>query len=170
MEKRLPTIAELTDENPLQIKDNALMVLLNQPPPTTWIKQHPMTKGDYLPIERVEYLMSRIFTKWWTEIKSVQCVANSIVIVVRVYAVNPITNSEEWQEGVGASPIQTDKGAGAMDWNKAKADGVMKSAPAAESYAFKDAVEKWGKLFGKDLNRRENIDYSPLLADKWKVQ
>lgn len=165
---KLPTLDELIGENELRAKDNALMVLLNQNPPPAWIKTHPMTKGDYLPIERVEYLLSRIFVKWWVQISQVQCLANSVVVTVRLYVVNPITQSEEWQDGVGASPIQTDKGAGAMDWNKAKSDGLMKAAPSAESYAIKDASEKFGKLFGKDLNRREVIEYSPLIADKWR--
>jgi hypothetical protein len=166
---KLPTLDELVGENELRAKDNALMVLLNQQPPAKWIKQHPITKGDYLPIERVEYLLSRIFIKWWVEVKSTQCIANSIVVTVRVYVVNPITQSEEWQDGVGAAPIQTDKGKGAMDWNFAKADGVLKAAPAAESYAIKDAVEKFGKLFGKDLNRKDEINYNDLIHERWKA-
>ena len=39
-------------------------------------------------------------------------------------------------------------------------------APAAESYAVKDAAEKIGKLFGKDLNRKDNINYDNL-KDKY---
>lgn len=167
-EKKLPTLSELVEDTQLTHRENALMVLLNQEPPKNWVKQHPMTKGEYLPIERVEYLLSRIFTKWWVDVKSVQILANSVVVTIRLYVLNPISNSEEWQDGLGASPIQTDKGAGAMDWNAAKADGVMKSAPSAESYAIKDAAEKFGKLFGKDLNRRENIVYDNLLKEtKW---
>jgi len=36
---------------------------------------------------------------------------------------------------------------------------TFNSAPAAESYAFKDAAEKFGKIFGKDINRKDNITY-----------
>lgn len=162
-QKTLPTLKQLTEDNELTYRENALMVLLNQNPPKEWIKIHPMTKGDYLPIERVEYLLSRIFTKWWVEIKNVQCIANSVVVTVRLFVIDPITGSELWQDGVGASPIQTDKDKGAMDWNYAKSDGVLKSAPSAESYAIKDAAEKFGKLFGKDLNRKENIVYDNLI-------
>lgn len=165
---KLPTFQQLIESTELTEKENALMVLLNQQPPSGWVKKHPMSGGAYLPIERVEYLLSRIFTKWWVEIRQTQCLANSVVVTVRLYVVNPITNSEEWQDGIGASPIQTDKGAGAMDWNKAKSDGVMKAAPSAESYAIKDAAEKFGKLFGKDLNRKDQIEYTSLIAEKWK--
>jgi len=160
---KLPTLAELVTESPDTIKQNNLMVLLNQPPPKEWVKQHPMTKGDYLPIERVEYLLNRIFIRWWSEVRSVVCIANSVAVTVRLYVINPITGKEEWSDGIGAMAIQTDKGSGAMDWNHAKSDGVMKAAPAAETYAIKDAAEKWGKLFGKDLNRKEEISFDSLL-------
>lgn len=179
--KNLPTFAELSDDNnELALKDNKLMVLLNQAPPDKWLSEHPIIKiknkdGNrvplkYLPIEYVEYLLSRVFTKWWVDVKNIQCIANSVVVTVRLFVVNPITQSEEWQDGIGAVGIQTDEGKGAMDWNFAKADGVMKAAPSAESYAIKDAAEKFGKLFGKDLNRKENIIYDGLLKDKKQTQ
>lgn len=168
---KIPTLDELIQsEATLRDKDNALSVLLNVNPPPQWVKQHPMTKGAYIPIERIEYLLSRVFVKWWVEVKSVSVIANSVVVTVRLYTINPIDNSEQWQDGVGAAPIQTDKDKGAMDWNYAKADGVMKAAPAAESYAIKDAAEKYGKLFGKDLNRKDEINYEPILAERWKQQ
>lgn len=163
---KLPTLDELVSESELTIKENNLMVLLNQQPPKQWIKTHPMTKGDYLPIERVEYLLSRIFGTWKVEVKSVVCIANSVVVTVRLYVTNPVNKVEIWHDGVGAMAIQTDKGAGAMDWNFAKSDGVMKAAPAAESYAIKDAAEKFGKLFGKDLNRKEEISFDSLLKNE----
>jgi hypothetical protein len=140
------------------------MVLLNQNPPDAWLKKHPTVRDHvYLPINRVEYLLSRIFGKWWVEIKNTQVIANSVAITVRVYVQNPITKLTEWNEGVGAAPIQTDSGKGAMDWNFAKSHGVQIAAPIAESFAIKDAAEKWGKLFGKDLNRKDVINYDSLL-------
>lgn len=175
---KIPTLSELVAESDERIKDNALMVIVNQEPPKQWLKEHPTAKTKkngvsipvpYLPISRVEYLLTRIYTKWWVEIKSVQCIANSTCVVVRLYVVNPVTGETEWNDGVGAAPIQTDAGFAAMDWSKAKAHGVMISAPAAESYAFKDAAEKFGKLFGKDLVRDETIDYTSLLKREEEI-
>jgi hypothetical protein len=163
---KIPTLTELVSESEETIKENNLMVLLNQDPPKTWVLKHPSTKGDYLPINRVEYLLSRIFGKWWVEIRNTSTMANSVCVTVRVYVINPITKETEWNDGVGASPIQTDKGAGAMDWNSAKSAGVMMALPSAESYAIKDACEKWGKIFGKDLNRKESISYDSLLKGR----
>lgn len=162
--QKLPTLQELVNETEDSLKSNAFIVLCNQEPPNDWLVNHPMISGyRYLPIERVEYLLTRIFGSWKVEIKDCQVIANSTVVTVRLHVKNPVTGLDEWQDGIGASPIQTDKGAGAMDWNFAKADGVQKSAPSAESYAIKDAAEKFGKIFGKDVSRKNQINYSGLL-------
>ena len=68
-------------------------------------------------IERVEYMLTRIFKKWNVEIRQVQVIANSVVVTIRLYYQDVLSNEMLWQDGIGASPIQTDKGAGAMDWN-----------------------------------------------------
>ena len=161
---KLPTLDQLVTESESDLKSNAFMVLCNQEPPKGWLKTHPLIPGyQYMPIERVEYLLNRIFGEWWVEIKNTQILANSVVVTVRLHVINPVSGKEQFQDGVGAAPIQTDKGAGAMDWNFAKSDGVQKAAPSAESYAIKDAAEKFGKLFGKDVSRKNQIDYNGLL-------
>ena len=165
MEKRnLPKLADLYDGN-LELKQgqNELNVLLNQPPKSEWIKEHPFAKGvKYIPIERIEFLLTRLFIKWRVEVKSIQTIANSCVVTIRLHYQNVEDNEWSWQDGIGAAPIQTEKDAGAMDWNKVRTDSVMKAAPAAESYAVKDAAEKIGKIFGKDLNRKDEIIYDSL--------
>lgn len=164
--RQVPSIHELiSGDIDRKNQQNDLNILLNEEPPKTWLKEHPMAKGvKYLPIERIEYMLTRIFKKWNVEIRQVQVVANSVVVTVRLYYQDVLSDEMLWQDGIGASPIQTDKGAGAMDWNKTKNDAVMKAAPAAESYAVKDAAEKIGKLFGKDMNRADKIMYDTLPA------
>ena len=164
MNNNLPTIQELSEETALSKKENQLMFLLNQSPPQKWLKKHPLLPNHhYLPIERVEYLLSRVFTKWWVEIIDTQIIANSVVVHVRLFVKNPIDSSIDHQDGIGAAPIQTEKNAGAMDWNKAKTAGVQMAAPMAKTYAVKDAAENFGKLFGKDLSRKDQIAYDGLL-------
>lgn len=170
MSETTPAVRELPTYNELVSGDidkknsqTGVNMLLNMDPPSGWLKDHPMAKGvKYIPIERVEYLLTRIFKKWNVEIRQVQVIANSVVVTVRLYYQDVLSDEILWQDGIGASPIQTDKGAGAMDWNKTKNDAVMKAAPAAESYAVKDAAEKIGKLFGKDMNRADKIMYDTL--------
>lgn len=162
----IPTMDELVSESEISIKQNNLMVLLNQDPPKQWLVPHPVVKGhNYLPIERVEYLLSRIFKKWWVDILNVQTIANSAVVTVRLNVIDPLTKEVWHNDGVGAMAIQTDKGAGAMDWNQAKSDGVMKAVPSAETYAIKDAADKFGKIFGKDVGRKVQISYDNLIKE-----
>jgi len=161
---KLPTLQELLVENEDSLKQNALTVLLNQDPPAKWLLQHPMIRDyKYIPIEKIEYLLTRIFGNFNVEIRSTQIVANSVVVTVRLHVINPINGQAMWQDGIGAAPIQTDKGAGATDWNAVKTDGVQKAAPAAETYAVKDAAEKFGKIFGRDVSRKGSMNYTDLL-------
>jgi hypothetical protein len=171
--RNLPAIQDLYKGEVALVKQNDLNVLLNQEPKKDWILKHPIAKKkvgdskvpiDYLPIERVEWLLTSIFVKWHTEIKAVQLIANSVVVTVRLYYLNPVTNELDYQDGVGAAPLQTDEGASATDWTKIKSSAVMIAVPAAESYAVKDAAEKIGKLFGKDLNRADKILYDSLIG------
>ena len=162
--RQLPNLSDLYDGD-IELKDdqNKLNILLNQPPKASWIKDHPFAKGvKYIPINRIEYLLTRLFIKWWVEIKSIQTIANSCVVTLRLHYQNIENNEWSCQDGIGAAPIQTEKDSGAMDWNKVRTDSVMKAAPAAESYAIKDAAEKIGKIFGKDLNRKDEIIYNSL--------
>jgi hypothetical protein len=164
--KQLPALADLYDGD-LELKkdQNELNVLLNQPPKSDWIKEHPFAKGvKYIPIGRVEFLLTRLFIRWHIEVKVIQTIANSVVVTIRLHYQNIENNEWSWQDGIGAAPIQTEKDCGAMDWNKVRTDSVMKAAPAAESYAVKDAAEKIGKIFGKDLNRKDEILYDTLIG------
>lgn len=162
--KKIPTLQELVIDSEDSLKQNALTVILNQEPPAQWLKEHPMIRGyKYMPIEKVEYLLTRIFTRWWVEVRKTEIIANSVAVTVRLYVINPLTGETEWQDGIGAAPVQTDKGAGATDWNAVKVDGVQKAAPAAKTYAIKDAAEQFGKVFGRDISRKGSMDYNTLL-------
>lgn len=171
----LPQINDLINTDILQLDEtNQLNILLNQMPPANWLKAHPTVtvkenNGQirpyyYLPIERVEYLLTRIFFRWRVEIKNVQLIGNAVVVIVRLEYFNPISDEWEFQDGVGATPLQTDAKAGAIEFDKLKSAAVMMAAPAAESYAIKDAAEKIGAIFGKNLNRADRMSYD-MLAD-----
>lgn len=157
-------------------KHNELNKLLNAQPKASWIRQHPLAKKkvngvevpiDYLPVERVEYLLTTIYTKWRKEIKSVQVIANSIVVTLRLWVLDPVTGEWDWQEGVGGAPIRVNKGAAATDFGQVQSSAVQTGAPAAESYALKDAAEGFGKIFGKDLNRKDEINYEQMQEHKF---
>lgn len=160
----IPKMTDLVNETEESLRLNKLQVLLNQNPPSQWLQDHPMIRGyKYIPIQRVEWLLTRIFTKWWVDIIDTKLIANSICVTVSLSVINPLDGQVWHQQGVGAAPLQTDKGAGATDFDKVKNDAVMKALPSAETYAIKDAAEKFGKIFGKDVGRKSTMDYNTLL-------
>lgn len=161
MSNTLPTLQELNQDIEVAFKNDQLNLLLNQLPPAKWVKDHPFAKNvKYLPIERVEYLLTKIFQQWKVEVLAEGQLFNSVYVRVRLHYRNPTDGQWYSHDGLGAVGVQTDAGALASDMVKIKADAIMKALPAAESYAVKDAAEKLGKLFGKDLNRKEAIDFS----------
>lgn len=159
----LVKLEELYEDKNMAVRHNELNQLLNSDPKPEWIQNHPhISNYKYLTIQRVEWLLTMIFQRWRLEVKEVKQLANSVVVVVRLEVFNPISQTWDHQDGVGASPLQVDKGSSPIDWSKIKTSAVQMGAPSAEAYAMKDAAEKFGKIFGKDLNRKDLIAYTVL--------
>ena len=148
-----------------------LKQILNIEPPSQWIMDHPFAKGvAYLPIDKVEILLDTIFQEWRPEIKSVTQLAQSIVCVARVHYRNPVTGEWSYADGVGAVPLKTDKGYSAADLAHIKSDAVQTGAPSAMSFAIKDAAEHLGKIFGRDLNRKNTVDFYGVYANNIDIK
>jgi hypothetical protein len=164
-ERKLPTFRDIQiGDIAIPGKLNALNVLLNQEPPEVWVKQHPIAKNvQYIPIDKIEYLLTKIFIVWYPEVKECKMVANSILTVIRLHYQNPITGQMEWTDGVGAANLQVNAGEKASDFDKIKFNAVEIAAPKSKSAAIKDAAENLGKIFGKDLNRKDTLGYDSLL-------
>lgn len=161
--KLIPTYTDLVSMTELKSKENDFQVLLNQDPPEQWVRVNSIAgNSKYIPIDKVEYLLTRLFVKWWVEIMDYRLLANSVAVHVRLFYVSPITGETLHQDGIGAAPLQTDKDAGATDFNRIKSAAVQMALPSAKSYATKDAAENIGRLFGKDLNRKDLMAYENL--------
>lgn len=168
----VPKVEDLYNDKELSAQHNDLNKLLNCEPNLKWIRVNKYANNSkYIPIGIIEYLLTSIFIKWRVEIKDRCVMANSVVVTVRVHVLDPVTGEWDWQDGIGASPIQTAAGEAATDFSKVTNNAVQMAAPAAEAYAFKDACEKFGKLFGKDINRKDEnqvTNYQPTLDSKFK--
>lgn len=133
---------------------------LNRQPPKKWLREHPLAKGVwYLPIDKVEHLLRKIFKDFEIEVLREGTMFNSVYVCVRVHYFHPI--KQEWRkhDGEGAWDVQTDKGESVADLSKIKSMAVAKALPAAESEAIKDACHKFGDLFGANLNRGATIQF-----------
>lgn len=146
------------------VKQDKIMVALNQEPPAEWVKKHPFIKDfNYLPIERVEWLLKTFFKiNYKIEVIKTGTILNAIEVTVRVHY--KYADSDEWfyHDGVGAKEIQTNSGSGALklDLSNINRGAVEMALPIAKTIAIKDATDHLGKLFGSDLNRKQQMTYA----------
>lgn len=149
-------VEEMWANKELMAKVNDFNVTLNQEPQKEWVRTLKGTDIKYLPIERIEWLLTSIYGQFKYEVKSVLVIDNSVSCVVRVHYYNPVLDCWEWADGTGAAPLMATEGDMA----------VALALPAAKTFAVKDAVEPLGKIFGKDLNRADQIVYDNIDKSK----
>jgi hypothetical protein len=171
--KQLPKLEDLHHDIEKAFKNDALNLLLNQEPRQEWLKKHPtVTKkvngayvpSEYLPIEKVEFLLTKIFQEWRVEVLHYSALFQSVSVSIRLHYRNPVTGEWSFHDGVGACAVQVDSGSSAADLSKIKSAAIQMGLPSAKSYAIKDAAEHLGKLFGRDVNRTDTANFAPSYA------
>ncbi len=156
----LPKIQDLYIDKVSTQKNDALVMLMNQPPKETWVKTHPFIKNyKYLPIERIEFLLKTIFKNYSIEVTGQGTAFNGVWVTVRVHYLHPVTGTWDFHDGIGASQLQTAKGTSPADLNNINNGALSMAFPMAKTVAIKDACDHFGKLFGSDLNRKDLISY-----------
>jgi hypothetical protein len=161
--RNLPSLEELVNDKELALKNDQLTTLLNQQPPAKWVKKHPYIKDfQYLPIDKVEYLLKKIFQSYKIEVIEQKMLMNAVSVHVRVHYKNPLSGEWAFHDGVGAKEIQTQKDTGSlkMDMSNINRGALEMALPIAKTVAIKDACDHFGKLFGSDLNRKDTLEYS----------
>lgn len=159
--EKLPKIQDLYNDRQLAKVNDTFVTLLNQPPKPEWVKTHPFIKGyKYLPIERIEYLLKTIFKRYRIEITGQGQSFNGVWVTIRLHYLNPISNEWDFHDGIGASQLQTSKGTSPADLANINNGALGMAFPIAKTVAIKDAADHFGKLFGSDLNRKDEIAYS----------
>lgn len=157
----LPTLADLNKDIQAAFKNDQFNLLLNQQPPQSWVKEHPFAKGvKYISVDKIEFLLTRIFQEWRCEVIEYKQLFNSISCHIRLHYKNPVTGEWSYQDGVAAVDVQTKAGASPAELDKINSNAVMKALPSAKSYALKDAAELLGDLFGKNLNRKDVLAFT----------
>jgi len=133
--------------------------LVMSPPRNTWVKTNKFSQNaKYLPIRIVEELLTGIFPFWQVEqVGTTQILGNSIIISVNLKVYHPLLNQWLNFAGIGAVPIEVEKGAHPTDWTKLNSKAMHKNVPAAMSFAISNAAKKIGKIFGSHLNSTETI-------------
>lgn len=163
MEKRnLPTLAELYSDNlELAFKHDQLNQLVNVDPKQDWIKTNKYANNSkYIPIGIVETLLQKVFKQHRIEVLREGVMFNSVYVTVRLHYLNLVTNDWSFHDGVGAVQLQTKQGSSPAELQNINNNAVMMALPMAKSYAIKDAAENIGRIFGRDLNRKDVLEYN----------
>jgi hypothetical protein len=160
-----PNLPAIIKELGIAVKVDNFNSILNQAPPKQWIK---LNKGiEYQPISRVKNSLMTIFQDYDWAIKDVRIVANSILVYGTLTVINPITGRASSKDGVGAVPVQLKSGSKTMDIENIIHDAIQKNAPSAESFAFKNAAAKFGKLFS---NGKSEVDFEPVFSREVPIE
>ena len=163
---KLPTIQDMYDGKnlPELSKIDDFNVLLNQPPPKSWVKVHPFVKNHrYVPIDKQEWMLKRIFKQYRIEVLREGVAFNGVYVVVRVHYLHPVTGKWEFHDGIGAQQLQTKSGSSPADLGNINNGALSMAFPIAKTNAIKDALDHLGDAFGANLNRKDAI---PLSQDE----
>ena len=103
--------------------------------------------------------LQRIFKDFKVEILREGTMFNAVYVTVRLHYLHPVTGEWSFHDGTGADQIQTKSGASAADLASIGNNAVAMSLPKAVSFAISDATDHLGKLFGRDLNRKDTMGF-----------
>ena len=169
----LPKIQDLVKDVNEAFKSDQFKLLVNQNPPEAWLQVNKYANNSiYLPIDKVEYLLDKIIQEWKVEILECKQMFNAVMTTVRVHYKNPVSGEWLFHDGVGCSELQTKKDSGNLtpDFANINKGAVEMAAPISKTMAIKDACDHIGRIFGRDLNRKNIVafqqSYSQPLIDK----
>lgn len=158
----VPTVADLFKHDLQKAFENEqLNLLLCQPPHQKWVKEHPHIKGHlYIPIDKVEYMLRRIFKRYRIEVTGQGQSFNGVWVTVRVHYWNPVFNDWDFHDGIGAAQLQTKAGTDATDFKNINRGAIAMAYPLAKTTAIKDACDHFGDVFGANLNRKDVVGFN----------
>lgn len=162
IKRELPILSELYDVSNVDVlfKKDQFNLLMNQQPEQKWILTNAYAgNSKYIPIGIKETLLQRIFKEFRIEILREGTMFNAVYVTIRLHYLHPVTGEWSYHDGTGADQVQTKSGASAADLSSISNNAVAMSLPKAVSFAISDATDHLGKLFGRDLNRKETMTF-----------
>ena len=149
--------------------------MLNSAPDKEGVEKTPDGKASTLVISHVETTLDEMFFGHWrTENFKWERMANEVVGSLDLVVIHPITGYELRRSGAGAIVIMVDKvpsqyaadpierNRWALNADNKKPNALDLAFPKLKTECLKNAAVSFGKLLGRDLNRR-NVDvYKPF--------
>jgi len=126
--------------------------------------------AEYLPISFIEMTLDEIFFGLWqTKNFKTEGIANEIVGSIEVWYFHPVAKTWLCRVGAGAVQVQMKSkekgGDGDITNIRNKITNTLtKDYPHLKADCFRNACLSIGKAFGRDLNRKFEDQYKPVIA------
>jgi hypothetical protein len=183
--------ADLLRDHDEIFSDNAVRKLMQNEPHKSWLKKNEFAKGaDYLPIDKVEYLLDNLFaSRWKVEILITELTETTVSVTIRLHYFDEKQGEWMFHDGVCGVPLKRDaltkEEKATFDQllflvgqtgdlieraklqtayyqlkksRPVKDDAIQGAFQIAKSFAIRDAADHLGKLFGRDLNRKDTFE------------
>lgn len=138
---------------------------LNVEPDPREFEKTPDGRAQYLPVSFVEMTLDEIFHGQWelTDIQTQQ-IFNEVVGNGILTVHHPVTRKPIRRAGFGAVVITQDKDAAIADFNITKKKNALDlTYPKLKAEILKNAASSLGKVFGRDINRKQRDVFKPTL-------
>ena len=144
-------------------KVEALNKRLNNQPEGEFIRQND--GNDYVVISHIETSLDELFFgQWDTKKFKYQQICNELIADLELTVTHPITGEKVTRVGCAGVAIMQNKGSKIIDFaTTKKKNALVTNFPALKAECIKNAAKSIGKYFGRDLNRKVQDNYTPLI-------
>jgi len=147
--------------------------MLNAEPDELGIESTPDKKARTLVVSHVEMTLDELFFgQWKTENFKWAVIANEVQASMELVVIHPISGYELRRTGAASVIIMVDKvpdtvtGSDRNRWalnpDNKKSNALDLAFPKLKAECLKNAALSFGKVFGRDLNRRNKDIYKPF--------
>ena len=147
---------------------------LHREPAPESLDKTPDGRAQTVTISHIEMsLDENFFGLWETENFRWSQIGNEVLGAIDLKVWHPVVNG--WLKRTGAASIvimvdrapdgmtQTEKNQWAMNPSNKKPNALDMAFPKLKAECLKNAAQSLGKLFGRDLNRKKQDGYNPLI-------
>lgn len=151
---------------------------LNAEPDPREFDKTPDGKANYLPISFVEMTLDELFLgQWSTENFKWSAITNEVQGSLELVVWHPVTNREIRRTGAGSIVItvdsltddaknkmsKQDRNLYALNPENKKPNALDLAFPKLKAECVKNAAQTLGKIFGRDINRKNKDVFKPAL-------
>ena len=151
---------------------------LNKEPDPREFDKTPDGRADYLPISFVEMTLDELFLGLWsTENFKWSAITNEVQGSLELVVMHPITRTQIRRVGAGSIVIMVDslsqddkdrmskqdRNLFALNPQNKKPNALDLAFPKLKAECLKNAAQSLGKIFGRDINRKNKDVFKPPL-------